>query len=496
MISLFKSTIPAFFALVLIASCAGTQNNYQTQKKYSSQQLLQDLEIAWNTLKENHPSYDLYTPTDSIDAYFSRVKASISDSLTEAEFRLRLSYAVAAIRCGHTSVSASKAYTKYAQNYKGPQFPLYLKVWGKDSMVAIQSFSRDSLPIKRGTIITAIDSIPPAVFIQQMKQYISTDGFSEGFKEIQISSSFPARFKWMYGLSKQYKISFIDSLSKPQTLVVYVADSSKSDSLKRVKNTVKKKPAKPKKEDAKYGHFKITGETGTAILQLNNFSHPKVPSLIRKSFKQVSKNEVKNLVLDLRMNGGGRIDNSTLLTRYIIDKPFTVADSVSAKNLKLAYPSHTEHAWMFRYFRWAFAKKMEDGRWHMRQTEKQIHNPKKKHHFSGNLYVITSGLTFSASTLFLSKVHDQPNVTIVGEESGGGARGNSAVFTPRVTLPNTKVRLRLPVFRIVSDATIPITGRGFLPDVEVKPDSRSIELGKDKKMEKVLEIISSPTIKK
>ena len=125
----------------------------------------------------------------------------------------------------------------------------------------------------------------------------------------------------------------------------------------------------------------------------------------------------------------------------------------------------------------------------MQLTEKKVHNPKKKNHFSGNLYIITSGLTFSASTLFVSKVYKQPNVTVVGEETGGGARGNSAIYTPMVTLPNTGTRLRLPVFRIVSDIHIPANGRGILPAVEVKPDSRSIQLGKDKKMEKVLELI-------
>ena len=37
----------------------------------------------------------------------------------------------------------------------------------------------------------------------------------------------------------------------------------------------------------------------------------------------------------------------------------------------------------------------------------------------------------------------QDNVTVVGEETGGGAYGNSAWLIPEVTLPETKVRFRI-----------------------------------------------------
>lgn len=489
MFRFFHIALPVVFLALILNSCAVTKAKYSPQKKFSSLQLKQDLDIAWATLKNNHPSYDLFTPADSIDAIFSRVKSSFKDSLDEAEFRLRLSSAIASLRCGHTSVSPSRAYTKFSRRHHSPQFPLPVKVWGPDSMVAIQSSPNDSLPIKRGTIITAIDSIPSSVFIDQMKQYISTDGYSDGYKEIQISSSFPSRFKWMYGLSGNYRISYIDSTGKNQSCIVAVKSAPPKDSLPKLEKADDKLQGEKNKRLAAYGRFKVIRDSATAILTLNNFSHPKVPVLIRSSFKKARKYEIKNLVVDLRLNGGGKIENSTLLTRYISDKPFKVADSVSAKKLKPMYPAYTQFGWLFRYFGWAIAKKASDGRWHMQKTERKVYKPLKKDHFSGELYVITSGFTFSASTLFLSKVNNQPNVTIVGEETGGGARGNSAVFTPMLTLPNTKARLRVPVFRIVTDVNIPANGRGIMPDVVVKPDSRSIKAGTDKKMEAVWQLI-------
>ena len=43
---------------------------------------------------------------------------------------------------------------------------------------------------------------------------------------------------------------------------------------------------------------------------------------------------------------------------------------------------------------------------------------------------------------------------MVGEETGGGAYGNSAWLIPDATLPETGVRFRLPLFRLVIDKTV------------------------------------------
>ena len=477
-----------------LLGCGGSRHTFNPNQKFSPEELKEDFDIGWHTYQKNHPSLYWYNTKDSVDGQFAKVRESFTDSLTEAEFRLRLSFAVAAIRCGHTSVLTSKGYRKYAQKAKEPSFPLQVKVWGTDSMVVLNNLQGDTLPIKRGTIITAIDQVPASVFINQMKQYAYTDGFSDGFKELQISSGFPARFKWLYGLKNEYNFSYIDSSGNKATNTLAIYDPAKADSLKKLKkdSSIAKQAAskKPPKKPT-YGKFSIDSSKLFALLELNNFSHNKVPKLIRSSFKKTSTTGIRSMVIDLRSNGGGKIDNCTLLTKYVINRPFRVADSVWAKDLKLAYPQHTQMAWVYQYFRWAFAKKQSDGLWHNGQSERKMYNPKKKNHFDGTLYVLTGGATFSASSLFLSKIYQQPNVVVVGEETGGGARGNTAVFIPKVTLPNTGVQLRLPLFRLISDVTIPENGRGIQPSVEVFPDSWHIANGMDKKMEKVKSLIAA-----
>jgi hypothetical protein len=477
------------FLGVLLISCGGARHSYDPQKKYAPHQLLEDFDIGWQTYQKNHPSYDWFTPADSVDARFAKVRASITDSLTEPEFRLRLAYAVASIRCGHTSVISSKAYRRYVKHLKEPQFPLAMKIWGRDSMVVVGNLLGDSSPVKRGDIVLSIDSVPSKVILRQMKEYVSTDGFSDGFKEMAISSNFPARFKWVYGVPRTFSLHYLDSVrnEKVARVPAYLPPTGqKKDFIRATDPTTAKKVTTPKKKSpASYGDFSIDTALNASVLNLNNFSNNRVPSLIRKTFRETHKAGIENLIIDLRNNGGGKIDNSTLLTRYVIDQPFRVADSVSAKDLRLAHPKHTQTAWVYRYFRWAFSKRKDDGRWHITSTERQTYKPKKRNHFNGQLYVLTSGATFSASTLFLTKIYGQQNVTVIGDETGGGARGNSAVLVPKVTLPNTRVQLRLPLFRIVTDASLPHNGRGILPTVAVAVDSYYIQQGVDKKMQMV-----------
>jgi hypothetical protein len=77
----------------------------------------------------------------------------------------------------------------------------------------------------------------------------------------------------------------------------------------------------------------------------------------------------------------------------------------------------------------------------------------------------------------------------VGEETGGGAYGNSAWLIPDITLPHTGVRVRLPLFRLVIDKNVPKIGRGVQPEVESFPTVDAIRRNIDYKLDKAMELI-------
>ena len=136
-----------------------------------------------------------------------------------------------------------------------------------------------------------------------------------------------------------------------------------------------------------------------------------------------------------------------------------------------------------------FAHKKEDGRFHYTHYENHFYQPKKNYHFGGNIYVIQGGITFSASTMFISNMKGQKNVTITGEETGGGFYGNTAMHLPFIELPNSHLRIGLPMYRLVIDSTREKNGRGIVPDVWIQPSSAAIKKGTDIKLQTIRQMI-------
>ena len=137
-----------------------------------------------------------------------------------------------------------------------------------------------------------------------------------------------------------------------------------------------------------------------------------------------------------------------------------------------------------------FSSKKQDGRFHRKRDEAHYFKPKLTNHFDGDIYLLQGGYTFSAATLFVSNLKGQKNVTVVGEETGGGYYGNTALFLPTIILPNSKLRVVLPLARLVIDSTRLKNGHGIMPDVLIPPCSTAIKNGVDFKMVIIKEMIA------
>ena len=229
--------------------------------------------------------------------------------------------------------------------------------------------------------------------------------------------------------------------------------------------------------------------TGTfASLRINSFSTSLSKHYLKKSFRQLKKKQIQHLVIDVRNNGGGLIKTSLCLTRLIKQEPFIYADSIYATHRKLRTDARVYKRFIYNLGLFFLSKKKNDSMYAFKYFNNKQYSP-LKNNYTGQVYVLTGGYSFSATTLFAAAVKGQKNVTIVGEETGGGYYGNNGVFIPEMILPNSKMRVRIPLYRIVNNKNYPKDGKGVLPDVEVKASAESIRRNIDPKMEKALELI-------
>jgi hypothetical protein len=485
----------AFFLILIsaLSSCAINKENYDPSKKYSRQQLQQDYTILKNILEKKHPSIYWYTAKDSMDQYFKNYYAAIEDSMAELEFNWKILVPLLAkIHCGHTSIGMSKAYNKWVSNKRYPSFPLFLKIWNDTMVVTANLNTKDSI-LKRGTIITSINGLSANEMLKVFFDYLPKDGYANNINYIRLSANFPFYHRNIFGLSKNYNVQYLDSSNTSKTITIPLYNPPK-DTTKKSKPAIKTKSKKQIKKERLQSIRSMVIDTAnnTAIITLNTFSTGKLRKFFRQSFKKIRKQKIKNLVLDLRSNGGGKINLFTLLTKYLSRKAFKVADSTYAvaKSLK-PYTKYFSGKILNNAALFFSTRKKKDGLYHFGLWERKLYNPKKNNHFDGDVYVLTNGPTFSASTLLCNIVKGQKGITLVGEETGGGWHGNNGIIIPNIILPNTHARVRLPLFRLVQYNHVEKNGTGIIPDVYVEPDYDALKKGEDKKMKIVKELIKT-----
>ncbi len=487
--------------MLFVSACIATKNKkYSFNKKYAASKIKDDISLLKKILEANHPSLYWYTSKDSLDKLFETAINSTTDSLTEIQVRNKIAYITSKINCGHTSVRFSKQFTDLSNKNKYPQFPLNLKVW-KDSMIVLSRYNINDSILKRGTIITSINDLKNKEIIDSIFQIIASDGYGINFKNQLLSNNFNAWYKTIFGIDSVFKITYLDSIKNEQSISVNSftekIDTSKikTDSLKILlkESTKISKKENKKNKILSYRSLNIDSSINTAFIRLATFSKGRLRKFFRQSFKTIQDKNIKNLVIDLRENGGGSVEKNVLLTKYLKDTAFKIGDTIAARSRSFNFGKHIQ-GWLPYWFVMQFGtKKMNDGLYHNRYYENHYFNPKIKNHFNGKIFIVQGGYTFSAATMFASSLKNQKNVTIVGEESGGAFYGNSAMLIPNIILPNTKLRVRLPLFKLVMNKDRQ-KGNGIIPDIEIQPSSDAIRNGVDLKLETIKKIIKEQNI--
>lgn len=478
----------------LMTACSASNNiSYSPQKKYSPQQLKKDVQVLEQTLRNNHPSLNWYANDTAINASFQRAYSLLQDSVNEIEFRNIIAETIFPIRCGHTSVQFSAKYDQYRERRKNKSFPLGLKIIDDSTLVVTVNLNRRDSMIKTGMQVLAIDGLNARWIIDTMLTLVSIDGNSKNFSYQNLSNSFTTYYNNRFGIRKNYNVVFVDEKGNVKNRLMQVHDPE-ADTANRKPFTVSRVPptqetiTRRQQRLQRVRGFQIDSTNTYATLRLNSFGPDLKKHFLKKSFRQLRKNKIENLVIDVRNNGGGLIKTSLFLAKQIHQQPFLFADSIYTTHRKIRSEAKIKKRFIYNLGLIFLSRKMNDSMYAFRFFGNRIYQPNKKG-YKGNLYLLTGGYSFSATTMFAASVKGLSNVTIAGEETGGGYYGNNGVFIPEMTLPNSKLRVRLPLYRIVNNKNFPKNGSGVLPDVEVKPTAETIRMNKDPKMEKAIELI-------
>ncbi|MBP3324942.1 MAG: hypothetical protein J6L77_00805 [Coprococcus sp.] len=201
-------------------------------------------------------------------------------------------------------------------------------------------------------------------------------------------------------------------------------------------------------ENDSFVSYEIDSENDIAILYLDSCdNNDEYRSALKNMFTEIKENNIKNVAVDLRYNGGGDSSVATEFLKYIdVD----------------AYKEWGD-IWRFGIFEF-------ESKAHVRQNEK-IENLL----FDGNVYILTSVNTFSAAMDFAMYIGDNGIGTIIGEASGNdpNSYGQIACFK----LPNSELLMQISTkkwYRIDTETT----DRFIEPDIKCDSKDAKDELYK------------------
>lgn len=189
-----------------------------------------------------------------------------------------------------------------------------------------------------------------------------------------------------------------------------------------------------------------TENAETAYLKINTFGDLPyrqagidIEDTLTKIFKLLDIQNIKNLILDLRDNIGGNMENGEFLFSFFIDRPTKYFGNAEIK--KTIADGNYEYSSVPRLkeFLGSMYKIEEKGKSYVLSILDSLQpNP---NYFKGQLYVLSNGLSYSSTASFIAQIKDKNKGILIGENPGGAYSGLNTQPSVKVVLPNSLLEL-------------------------------------------------------
>lgn len=197
--------------------------------------------------------------------------------------------------------------------------------------------------------------------------------------------------------------------------------------------------------------------------------------------------------MTLRDNQGGRDEYGRLLFSYLAREPFRYYKNISVATVdttvlnRLYFGDVTFNSAIPDYV--SNIQNENGSYFYTSHSNLGLHQP-KQNAFKGSVYILINGGTFSTAAEFASIAHSTNRAFFIGEETGGGYYGNCSLGTPTLTLPNSKIRITIPIakYELAVSKSIP-AGHGVIPDHQIHYYSHDVIQNRDKDLEFCLRTI-------
>lgn len=473
--------------LFFLWSCSSvTSSEQQERPPIPPDQLKKDVDYAYDKLKEMHPQLYRYTTRKDLDRRIDSLKATIDKPLTPVEFYFKLQPVITTIREGHLSLAIP--FDKLKKDFRGKKLFNYFKYYIKGNHMYIVE-NKDSIhQIKPGTEILSINDIPVTSYINKYKNLISSDGRNTTFIPYYLKDTFFCFFSMENGFLDQVKFETLYN-NKKQTYVLERETQSEEEKEKFRNQTTASKIGYHCSTNR---HFQfLDHDNSIAYINIKKFSDNNSDKFYKETFERIKEANSSYLILDIRNNYGGSLQEINNLYSYLASEPFTLIKPSRLNSgftpLKTNYfkkSTPLEYALKgITYPTYFFLKtlhtyKGKDGRFYYKIKADKVTKP-NKNAFKGKIFVLINGGSYSASSIISSKLKFDKKAVLVGEETGGANDGTVAGFYSYQILPNSKLTLPIGLLLVNPNITLTNSQRGVIPDVPIGETLQDIINKKD-----------------
>lgn len=341
--------------------------------------------------------------------------------------------------------------------------------------------------LETGISLVAINGVATEKIVDEMLTYRAADGYIQTFREEFISVNFNTLSLIYFGFPPKMTYRFSDGSTHTIDFIAFDKEEAERAREKSKKSKTKKDEPKPEAELVTYPF----DTDSIAYLKMSTFRKPYNKSFVRKAVRQLDAEEPAHLILDFRDNLGGSFLTGLKLAKHMVDSTINLELNIYKKPYK-------EHISTFKFGMKKFSLffnqifggakySRENGSIHYKYNIK----PSKKRQYDGALYILTNGLSASTTSLTASYLKAYADATILGEESGGAAYGNSGSISMMIELPNSELRVKLPMVWLDYNLPVDEWGTGILPDYEVKATLDDVLNGEDSQLDTLVEMIKN-----
>ena len=475
--------------LVLFLGTAVSAQDAELRQVFSEQEVNADLDRMQRILSSMHPGLHLYITPEELKQEFAECRVVNGESQSLRQTFLEFATIVDKIRCGHTYASIPTSAQDELER-EAVFFPLPLKFL---QGMAYVNHKRVGLPC--GVEVLSVNGIAVSKLVPQLMPFVTGDGFVEEYRYELLGDSFAMSLATAFPQKKQFLVEFRKHSGDVSMKTVQAIDGFKLQA--RMRNVAfGRQPVSP------YRLEKVLPNTVVMAIDTfdNDYGAPPFRvyrSFVTKTFKALERSpEIKNLILDLRLNEGGYTRNEMMLYSYLSDKPFREMEGGEATAKTIEYKDDLSRLYQSRGM--------------IRSYERQLHRELEpaseegfnlsddwiprlqpaERRFQGNILVLTSGRTHSAGACICSRLREADKAIFIGEETGGVHGAFTAGTTLVYALPNTGIELAVPILKYNTLKEVPSeVGRGVKPDHLIRVRPEDLSSGEDRVLKFAIELV-------